>query len=113
MARGYVEAELAALRALPLREVLVALAYHVALDQSFQPRRAGVVRWVVSSDAGTWELLIDGVKWFDTRSREGGGGAIDLLIYLESISFRAAVARLRDVGGGQGHRGPRAGEGAA
>jgi hypothetical protein len=42
----------------------------------------------------TTELLANGVKWYDTRTQKGGGGAIGLTMHLFRLSFVDAVKRL-------------------
>jgi hypothetical protein len=95
MARSFPPALLDELRALSLRGVLECLDYHVAVDPDFVPdkdRRSE--RWVVSGAGGTTEVVVTGIKWFDTRAKLGGGGAIDLVMQLERLSFVAAVRRI-------------------
>ena len=42
-----------------------------------------------------FELLLTGPKFYDTRQKRGGGGAIDLVMHLYQIDFKKAVDRLR------------------
>ena len=47
---------------------------------------------VLSSPSGfAWEVLVTGLKWYDVRTGQGGGGGIDLVMYLLGIDFVAAV----------------------
>lgn len=36
----------------------------------------------------TYEFLCDGPKFYDTRQKRGGGGAIDLVMYVFSLDFQ-------------------------
>jgi len=82
-------------RAIPLARVLESLRYHVAVDRDYVPTKdARSQRWIVSSECGSNELLVTGPKWFDTRVSRGGGGAVDLVMHLENLSFVAAVKRI-------------------
>jgi hypothetical protein len=95
MARSFPDALLAELRSLPLAKALGALDYHVSVDRSFEPvKDARSERWIVSGERGVTELIVTGPKWLDTRSGKGGGGAIDLVVHIEALSFVAAVKRL-------------------
>jgi len=44
-----------------------------------------------SLGGGVVELLATGPKWFDTRAKVGGGGAIDLAMHLLRLDFVLAV----------------------
>ncbi len=91
--------ELQRLRGLHALEVLDRLAMHVKFDRDFHPREAVSTRRVFVNAGGTdWELLIDGPKFYDTRTGKGGGGAIDLVMHLWRVPFRKAIAILRDSG---------------
>jgi hypothetical protein len=48
----------------------------------------------VTVDTHVFELLVTGPKWYDTRAERGGGGAIDLAMYILRLSFVDAVKRL-------------------
>ena len=43
---------------------------------------------------GEFEILTTGTKWYDTRAKKGGGGAIDLAMHVLRLSFVDAVRRL-------------------
>jgi hypothetical protein len=91
--------ELTRLRELRAIEVLSAVAEHVKRDSSFKPRASSTTSRVHVRAAGSdWELLIDGPKFFDTRARKGGGGAIDLVMYLWRAKFNRAIEMLREAG---------------
>ena len=80
-------------------QVLQLLAAHVKEDRDFRPVNALSTRRVHVSAAGTeWELLIDGPKFYDTRARAGGGGAVDLVMHIWKVPFRRAVTMLRNAG---------------
>ena len=87
---------LESLRALSAQQTLDRLGIYWKADAQFQPvKNAQTVRLHVSLPAGaTFELLVTGPKWYDTRTGEGGGGAIDLTMYLLQLSFVQAVKRL-------------------
>lgn len=89
--------ELQRLRGLHALEVLDRLATHVKLDRDFAPRAATLTQRVHVNAAGAdWELLVEGPRFYDTRKREGGGGAIDLVMHLWQVPFKKAVAILRN-----------------
>lgn len=84
-------------RTLDALVVLQALAEHVKEDRSFSPVSApGTCRLHVSAAGHDWELLVQGPKFWDTRARTGGGGAVDLVMHLHQIAFKPAVALLRE-----------------
>lgn len=97
-ARGRVDpGELERYRSLDCSVVLPRLAQHVKLDPTFVPIRDGhTQRWYVRAGDRDFEILSTGPKWFDTRSKRGGGGAIDLAMYLLRLDFKQAVGRLRE-----------------
>ena len=39
-------------------------------------------------------MIVRGEKWYDTREKRGGGGSIDLTMYLYNETFSRAVVRL-------------------
>ncbi len=91
-------ADVAALRATPLTEALELLGYHVQLDRDYRPRScADTVRVIAEATNRplVFELLITGPKWWDLRAGMGGGGAIDLVMHVESMPYRNAVRALR------------------
>jgi len=84
------------LRALPLQKVFELLGLHAKLDISYKPKDAQAQRFHVSLESGeVLELIVTGYKWFDTRSAQGGGGAIDLVMHLYGEAFPQAVRRLQ------------------
>ena len=62
-------------------------------DPDFVPEKDWrTVRLFLSSPSGlAWEVLVTGLKWYDVRTGQGGGGGIDLVMYLLGIDFVAAV----------------------
>ena len=84
-------------RDLDASKVLDVLADYVKDDRDYRPVGSPTTRRVhVVADGFEWELLLKGPKWFDTRSQTGGGGAVDLVMYLWRASFKQAVQMLRD-----------------
>lgn len=82
-------------RAIPLLDVLEDLGYYVSRDAAFEPRKSKRTMSVfVSNDADVRELILTGEKWFDKRAEVGGGGAIDLVMHLEGLTFRRAVEKI-------------------
>lgn len=78
---------------------LAALADHIKQDRTFSPTASHrSTRWNVHVAGRDWELLCTGPKFWDTRTELGGGGAVDLAMYLHRISFKAAVSLLREKG---------------
>jgi hypothetical protein len=78
--------------------VLERLGCYSKPDMSFEPIRArGTQRFHVNADGIEFELLLAGPKFFDTRAKRGGGGAVDLVMHLYGLDFKGAVSRLRGV----------------
>lgn len=92
--------ELERWRAMDAHAVLLKLAGWLKADQTYVPTTPGrdSVRVHVSAAGSDWELLLTGAKWYDTRSRVGGGGAIDLVMHVWDMRFRDAVKYLRASG---------------
>jgi hypothetical protein len=92
--------QIAAARSVELIELLELMSKENFLsfnfDQTFKPvRDLSTERVLVVLKSGlSVELLITGQKWFDTRKQSGGGGAIDLYMYLVTESFTQAVLKL-------------------
>jgi hypothetical protein len=88
---------LARLRAFPAEVALARLAAEVKPDRTFRPKKDSASRrWQVFTERGDFEILTTGPKWYDTRARRGGGGAIDLAMHLLDLSFVEAVRYLTD-----------------
>lgn len=97
--RAVDNASLARWRLLDSAKVVVLIAGHAKRDATYVPVKDGASsRWHVSSCGRDFELLLTGTKFWDTRSGVGGGGAIDLVMHLEQLSFKSAVARLKGLG---------------
>lgn len=88
--------ELERLRGIDVSEALPKLADHVKGDPTFEPiKDKANARWHVTAGGREFELLTLGPKFYDTRQKRGGGGAIDLVMHLYRLDFKQAVARLR------------------
>lgn len=104
--RSFDDATLAQVRDMPLSQVLDKLQTGGQIfwrrDLDFVPDKdKRTVRLFLSSPAGSaWEVLVTGLKWFDTRAGKGGGGGIDLVMHLLQIDFVKAV-KLLAAGAGQ------------
>ena len=74
-------------------------ADHIKQDHSYHPTTSRQTsRWHVHVAGCDWEMLCTGPKFWDTRSECGGGGAIDMIMHLYRLSFKAAVALLKEKG---------------
>lgn len=83
-------------RALDAEEVLRAFAEHSKRDATYVPMGAlDISRWHASVGGQDFELLLCGPKFFDTRAKQGGGGAVDLVMHLLDSDFRCATSALR------------------
>ena len=93
--RSFSAATLARLREMSASDALELLATHVKVDPTYVPVKTGHSRrWHVCTVRGEFEILTTGPKWYDTRARQGGGGAIDLAIHVLGLSFVDAVKHL-------------------
>ena len=65
-------------------------------DPDFVPEKdKRTIRLFVCTPAGaSWEVLVTGSKWYDTRACKGGGGGIDLVMHLLRVDFVQAVKLL-------------------
>jgi len=94
---------LARLRELPSELVLSRLAIDLKADRTFRPsKQSASRRWHAHTLRGDFEILTTGTKWYDTRARKGGGGAIDLAMHLLGLSFVDAVKYLTERAGPDG-----------
>ena len=101
--RSFSPALLASLRDLPSEAVLAYLAVELKPDPTFVPiKDAGSRRWYAHTAHGDFEILTTGPKWYDTRARKGGGGAIDLAMHVLGLSFVDAVKHLSRQTGSHG-----------
>jgi hypothetical protein len=87
--------ELARWRELNAVTVLLALSEHAKQDPSFKPLKdPSTTRWHASVSGREFELLLTGPKFWDTRSNKGGGGAIDMAMWVLDLSFKQAAQLL-------------------
>jgi len=100
--RAKADTQIENLRSLPIGEVLVSLGCYIKPDRDYRSRKNPLTQRIHASLAtgGVVELLITGEKWFDSRAKIGGGGAIDLVMHLYKDSFAQAVKRLQKVANG-------------
>jgi hypothetical protein len=90
--RSFSAVTLTRLRQMPACDALVLLATYLKPDPTFRPTKDDrSARWHLSADRGDFEIVTTGPKWYDTRTKRGGGGAIDLAMYLLDLSFVDAV----------------------
>jgi hypothetical protein len=54
----------------------------------------GTTRWHASVGGKDFELLCNGAKFYDIRAEKGGGGAVDVIMHLLSLSFVDAARLL-------------------
>jgi hypothetical protein len=95
--RSFDRATLTPLREMPSEDALVLLAIHCKLDPSYQPVKEPTTRrWHAHTTGGEFEILTTGTKWYDTRAKVGGGGAIDLAMHVLRLPFVDAVRILID-----------------
>ncbi|TXI72349.1 MAG: hypothetical protein E6Q42_14475 [Dechloromonas sp.] len=88
--------ELEQLRGIDAAAILPRLVDYAKADPSFVPISGEpTTRWHVTAQGRNFELLLTGPKFYDTRQKRGGGGAIDLVMHLYQIDFKKAVDRLR------------------
>jgi len=93
--RSFSAATLTRLREMPASDALGLLASYIKVDPTYVPIKADHSRrWHVCTVCGEFEILTTGPKWYDTRARRGGGGAIDLAIHVLGLSFVDAVKHL-------------------
>ena len=96
MGRSFSPSVLVALRELPVEKALARLAIHLKADPTYLPaKQATSRRWQVRTACGEFEILTTGTKWYDTRAKKGGGGAIDLAMHVLQVSFVDAVKQLQ------------------
>jgi hypothetical protein len=90
------ETELGRWRALPASLLISLLTTHAKRDVTFVPIKGkGTERWHDKVGGREYELITDGPKFYDTRANRGGGGAVDLVMYLHQLDFRGAIVLLR------------------
>lgn len=75
--------------------IIVAVAIDAKPDPSFRPRLdVMTTRWHVTGEGGQFEILLTGARFWDSRDRKGGGGAVDLVMHLDGAPFKTAVRKL-------------------
>ena len=99
MARKFDDETLRLARSLPITQALDKLGLQLGFfwrrDADFQPvKDMRTQRLYVSWKGSAWELLVTGEKWWDVRAAKGGGGCVDLVIYLAGLDFVASVKLL-------------------
>jgi hypothetical protein len=93
--RRFDEALLTQLRQMPVVVALDRLGLAWKSEASFCPSKSDETRRIhVTVGAHVFELIVTGNRWWDTRDRSGGGGAIDLSKHLLDLDFVASVKRL-------------------
>lgn len=103
MRRLFDRATLTRLRQMPSEDALALLAIHCKADPTYVPQKhATSRRWHARTVRGEFEILTTGVKWYDTRAKTGGGGAIDLTMHVLQVSFVDAVRLLTKQTHGRG-----------
>jgi len=85
-------------RSVPLLKVLSHVCDYLKEDQDYTPRdlSVGSRRFHVNCSKRDFRLLLTGEKWLDElvdrgAANRGGGGAVDLVMYLKGINFVQAV----------------------
>ena len=93
------DTELRRWRALPANQLLMRVATFAKRDGTFEPvKSTGTERWHANVEGREYELVTDGPKFFDTRAKRGGGGAVDLVMHVHHLDFQAATALVRLLG---------------
>ncbi len=83
-------------RALDALWVLEKLGCYAKADDTFEPLSAkDTQRYHVNAEGQDFELLLCGPKFFDTRLKRGGGGAVDLVMHVRHVEFKDATDLLR------------------
>jgi hypothetical protein len=73
------------------------LADHIKEDPFFHPRSSHLTsHWHVHAAGHDWEFLCTGPKFWDVRMDSGGGGAIDLVMHIHRLNFKAAAKPLKE-----------------
>jgi hypothetical protein len=102
--RTFSRATLRSLREMPSEDALALLSIYYKPDLTYLPvKDSSSRRWHVCTSCGEFEILTTGPhKWYDTRAKRGGGGAIDLAMHLRQLSFVDAVRFLNECGHSRG-----------
>lgn len=76
---------------------IAALSDYAKLDPDYEPRKdQRSTRWHVTAGGRDYEVVCTGPRFLDTRSNQGGGGAVDLAMHLLCVDFKSAVKALRE-----------------
>ena len=95
MRKAFPAATLVHLHQMPGDAALQLLSLYYKADASYQPTKDPESRrWHVRTVRGEFEILTTGIKWYDSRAKLGGGGAIDLAMHILQVSFVDAVKAL-------------------
>jgi hypothetical protein len=95
MRRSFNLATLTSLREMTSEDALALLSVHCKSDSTYVPVKQLISRrWYACTTCGEFEILTTGLKWYDTRAKKGGGGAIDLAMHVRQLSFVDAVKLL-------------------
>jgi hypothetical protein len=102
--RSFGRATLTALREMPSEDALALLAIYYKADATYVPiKDSRSRRWHVCTACGEFEILTTGPnKWYDSRAKKGGGGAIDLAMHVLRVPFVDAVKYLIERGHSHG-----------
>lgn len=84
------------IRNMNLIDVLNSICTYCSQDRTYVPRKNPNSKLFIVEINGKRfnNLLLTGNRWFDLDSQKGGGGAIDLTMYLKGISFVQSVKLL-------------------
>jgi len=76
--------------------VLRAVSEYLKQDTEFQPRQGhGSTSWHANVSGRDYEILCTGPRFLDTRTNQGGGGAVDMVMHLMQLDFRSSAAVLK------------------
>jgi hypothetical protein len=102
--RSFERATLTPLREIPSEDALALLAVYFKSDPTYVPiKDSRSRRWHVCTAGGEFEIVTTGPnKWYDTRAKKGGGGAIDLAMHVLHVPFVDAVKYLIEHGHSHG-----------
>lgn len=96
------DADLDRLREVSIPDALTRIGLYWKVDPDFLPEKnLKTQRLYVSVGSRVVELLVTDMKWYDARAKKGGGGGIDLAMYLLSLDFVHAVKALIKVVSGE------------
>jgi hypothetical protein len=100
--KSFDDADLDRLREVSIPDALTRMGLYWKVDPDFLPEKnSNTKRLYVSVESRVVELLVNDMKWYDARAEKGGGGGIDLAMYLLNIDFVHAVKALIKVVSGE------------